>query len=57
MKLLELYEGENYIYCLVELFNGGHLLDYIVNNGHFTEQESIRLTRQLLLVPIYKHLT
>merc|ERR1712032_176107 len=53
MKLLELYEGENYIYCLVELFNGGHLLDYIVNNGHFTEPESIRLVRQLLLGLVY----
>lgn len=43
MRLLELYEGENYIYCLVELFEGGHLLDHIVTNSHFTEPESIRL--------------
>lgn len=48
MKLIELYEGENYIYCLCELFEGGHLLDYIVKHGIFCEGEALQYIKQLL---------
>lgn len=41
MRLQELYEGENYIYCLCELLSGGHLLNYIVKNGHLTESDAL----------------
>ena len=50
MGLKELYEGENYIYCLCELFDGGHLLNYIIKNGHLTEKDSLKFIKQLLKV-------
>ena len=53
MELLELYEGENYIYCLCELYSGGHLLDHIVKYGHFDELSSLRYIKQLLKVLPY----
>lgn len=50
MRLEELYEGENYIYCLCELLGGGHLLNYIVKNGHLNENDSVKYIKQLLKV-------
>ena len=33
LKLHELYEGENYIYCLCELYRGVDLLNAIIKKG------------------------
>jgi len=53
MTFYELYEGENYIYCLIELFQGGNLLDKIKKFGRFTELQALLVTRQLLEALMY----
>lgn len=34
MRTHEIYEGENYIYCVIDYFEGQNLLDAIVKKGH-----------------------
>lgn len=46
LKLWEIYEGENYIYCLCDLLSGGHLLNKMIKTGYFSEAKSLRLLRQ-----------
>ena len=53
MRLYELYEGENYIYCLTEFLAGGQLLDYIRDSEYLTESQSLNLLRQLIEVYSY----
>ena len=53
MKFYELYEGENYIYCLSELLTGGTLVDKIKKVGRFSEHQSLTLAKQLLEVLAY----
>jgi len=48
LRLREIYEGENYIYCLCDLLSGGHLLNKMIKTGFFSEAKSLRLMRQLL---------
>jgi len=48
LKLREIYEGENYIYCLCDLLSGGHLLNKMIKTGYFNETKSLKLLRQLL---------
>ena len=33
LRLYELYEGENFIYCLCDLFEGEDLLNAIIKKG------------------------
>lgn len=47
LRLREIYEGENYIYCLCDLCNGGHLLNKMLKTGHFVEAKAVRLQSQL----------
>ena len=42
-KLYELYEGENYIYCLNELYSGSTLLDAIIKKGFQPEKKSLKI--------------
>lgn len=48
LRLREIYEGENYIYCLCDLLSGGHLLNKMIKTGHFSEGKALRLMQQLL---------
>ena len=34
LKLHELYEGENHVYCLCELYKGDNLLKALINKGY-----------------------
>lgn len=53
LSLREIYEGENYIYCLVGLLSGGHLLNKMIKTGHFSEARTLKHMAQLLKALIY----
>lgn len=50
MKLRELYEGQNYVYCVTEAYHGGNLLNRILKkpNGRFSEKESLEIMYRIL---------
>lgn len=48
MRFYELYEGENHIYCLVELLEGGSLMDRIKQSRKFTEVQALVICKQIL---------
>ena len=54
-KLYELYEGENYIYCLNELYNGSTLLDAIIKKGFQPEKKSLKIIFQIIEGLAYMH--
>lgn len=55
LKLLELYEGENYIYCLCELYPGTDLLNAIVKKGSQPEPKALTIIMQILEALNYLH--
>jgi len=55
MKLHELYEGENYIYCLIELYQGSDLLKAIIRKGGQPESKALTVIFQLLEGLSYLH--
>ena len=55
MSLYELYEGENYIYCLLELYQGSDLLKAIIRKGGQPEAKALTVTYQLLEALEYLH--
>lgn len=55
MKTHEIYEGENYIYCVVDYFEGSNLLEAIVKKGHQPEVKSLAIILQLLQALEYLH--
>ena len=55
LRLHELYEGENFIYCLCELYKGSDLLNAIVKRGSQPEQKALTITMQILEGLAYMH--
>jgi len=55
LRLYELYEGENFIYCLCELYKGSDLLNAIVKKGSQPEQKALTITMQILEGLRYMH--
>ena len=55
LRLHELYEGENFIYCLCELYKGSDLLNAIVKKGSQPEQKALAITMQILEGLSYMH--
>lgn len=55
LRLHELYEGENFIYCLCELYKGSDLLNAIVKKGSQVEQKALTITMQILEGLSYMH--
>lgn len=43
MRMEEIYEGENYIYCLLELYQGTDLLKAIINKGGQPEAKALTI--------------
>ena len=43
LRLYELYEGENYIYCLCELYRGSDLLNAIIKKGSQPEAKALNI--------------
>ena len=55
LKLYELYEGENFIYCLCELYKGTDLLNAIIKKGSQPEGKALTIILQILEALSYMH--
>ena len=55
LKLHELYEGENFIYCLCELYKGTDLLNAIIKKGCQPEGKALTIIFQILEALSYMH--
>jgi len=55
LKLYEIYEGENFIYCLIEYYKGIDLLRAIVKKGSQPEQKCLTIIFQVLEGLYYMH--
>jgi tRNA A-37 threonylcarbamoyl transferase component Bud32 len=55
LKLYELYEGENFIYCLCELYRGSDLLNAIIKKGSQPEPKALTIILQILEALNYMH--
>lgn len=55
IRLVELYEGENFIYCVVELFKGPDLLNAIIKKGAQPEAKALAIIMQILQGLEYMH--
>lgn len=43
LRMFELYEGENFIYCLCDLYKGADLLQSIVKKGSQPETKALTI--------------
>lgn len=48
IKLIEVHETENSIYMVLELLQGGNLVDYLKQHGKFNEKEAATFMRAIL---------
>lgn len=55
LKMYEIYEGENFIYCLCEWYKGLDLLRAIVKKGSQPEQKCLTIIFQILEGLYYMH--
>lgn len=55
LRLHELYEGENFVYCLCELYKGTDLMNAIIKKGPQPEQKALTIVLQLLEGLSYMH--
>lgn len=55
LRLHELYEGENFIYCLCELYKGADLLNSIIKKGSQPESKALNIVLQILEALSYMH--
>lgn len=55
LKFIELYEGENHIYLVMQLCKGDNLLNHLIKNGFQPEKKALNLLLQLLEGIIYMH--
>lgn len=55
LKMYEIYEGENFIYCLCEWYKGLDLLKAIVKKGSQPEQKCLTIIFQILEGLYYMH--
>ena len=55
LRLLELYEGEDHVYALCELYHGQNLINAIIKKGSQPEAKSLTIIMQLLEALNYLH--
>ena len=55
VRLEALYEGEHYIYCLLELFKGSNLFKALITKGYQPEAKSLAIIFQILEALEYMH--
>ena len=53
IKLYEVFEGEQHIYLVMDLLQGGELFDRIVNESHFEEKDSFKVIIFIILINYY----
>lgn len=53
MRLEELFEGDNFVYCVCELYTGGSMLDRVMKVKKIDVRRALVYTRQLLMVASY----
>ena len=55
VKCYDAYETDDRLYLFMELMPGGELFDTIVERGHFTEQDTQKVTYKLLVKLLILH--
>ena len=55
LRLIELYEGEDHLYALCELYQGQNLLNAIIKKGSQPEEKGLTILLQLLEALSYLH--
>lgn len=55
MRLIEIYEGKNYVYCVNEFLAGGELIDQLKIRNSFTELEALKMIQVILKAVAYLH--
>lgn len=55
VRLHELYEGENYIYCVLEYYRGSDLFKSIIKKGPQPEAKALAIIQQILEALAYMH--
>ena len=55
VKLIEIFESDEYLFLVMELTTGGELFDRIVAKGCYTEREASQLVRQIVEAIKYLH--
>ena len=55
MKLYEYYEDDDFIFVVGELYEGGEMLDRILDWKHFTEGHAASLMQQIFSAVLYCH--
>ena len=53
MRLYEIYEGKNFVYCINELLSGGELIDQITLRKSLTEIECLKIIQCVLKAIAY----
>ena len=55
IKMLEIYETDEYLFLVMELVTGGELFDKIVEKGCYTEKEAAILVHKIVSAIDYLH--
>lgn len=55
MRLIEIYEGEKFIYCVLEYFKGKRIFDYIQKVRVIPELHALYIIKQVLIGIKYLH--
>ena len=55
LKLYEIIESPSYIYLVMEYFNGKRLFDYINTKKALSEDDSVKIYKQLMSILVYMH--
>lgn len=55
IKLFEVYEADKHVHLVLEVLEGGELLNRIRNKGSYTEADAIKLMRNILKAMAYLH--
>jgi len=55
IKLFEIYKDEEHVYLVQELWTGGELFDFIVDQEYLTEDVAAKLFQQIMQSIVYCH--
>jgi serine/threonine protein kinase len=55
IRLYDVYVGDDKIYIVMELMEGGELFDYVVQKGTLTEEEAAKIVKKVTSALVYMH--